>query len=522
MAKQAQRLGRREVLKAGGAALLGRRAESAVRDSEAVPPPALASPVGQYAPELLMLAPESGEDLNTRSLVAQFLELGVALELDADWRLPTSPPRDLSAYKACIFPESARSRYDADLDAFYRRGGYLGYFKYYPLSGTEQAGGIHHYFTSYGRDAYFFHVANVLLECGLAPGNPDFARALESRAVGPMIPESRGLFFARFGKRDLRRWESWGDTAYTQLIANAALASALGDREWSDLVSYCLTKVHEVVPDALSGTVSETRALTESPSIGIPMLGELLMAHGERAGDAAMTRSGFDLVRYFVDRAGEVQGAVSSRYMRLLWSESLMPVPSFYWAARMSGEKKYAQLADKLVRTVTEKNQRPDGLWHHWSNGRGGRGACWSRGCGWPVLAMTRALAAVEPGGASAAYMRAAVTRTFRGLARHQDPRGIWHLVVDEPETRLESSAAALLIYGSDRLGQSGGGSARRDTAVERAFTGLKRLYYRGGLAASCRGTATGTADYYRTRPLGYFDLGLFPAALAARRGSGT
>jgi hypothetical protein len=511
-----RRLGRRDVLKAGGAAMLGARLHA----SAASPTPPLASPVGQYEPEVLMLAPESGDDLNMRSLVAQFLELGVALELDANWRLPTSPPRDLSAYKACIFPESVRSRYDADLDAFYRRGGYLGYFKYYPLSGTEQAGGIHHYFTTYGRDAYFFHVANVLLEAGLTPGNPEFARALEARAVGPMVPESRELFFGRFGKRDLRRWESWGDTAYTQLIASTTLAAAAGDREWADLVRYCLGKVQEAVAEALTGTVSETRALAESPSIGLPMLGELLMAQGEREGKEAMSRSGFDLVRYFVERAGEVQGALSSRYMRLLWSETLMPVPSFYWAARVSGDRKYASLADKLVRTVTEKNQRPDGLWHHWSNGRGGKGACWSRGCGWPVLAMTRALDAVEPGGASAAFMRAAVTRTFQGLARHQDRRGIWHLVVDEPETRLESSAAALLIYGSDRLRQSGGGSAKPDPGVERAFTGLKRLYYRGGLAASCRGTATGTADYYRTRPLGYYDLGLFPAALASRRGS--
>src|SRR5262245_56794367 len=277
MAAEGARVGRRELLKAGGAALLGAGADSGLLAREAPRSP-LASPVGQYQPELLMLAPESGEDLNTRSLVAQFLELGVALELDANWRLPTSPPRDLSAYKACIFPESAKPRYDADLDAFYRRGGYLGYFKYYPLAGAEQAGGIHHYFTSYGRDAYFFHVANVLLEGGLTPGDPDFARALEGRSVDLMIPESRELFFARFGKRDLRRWESWGDTAYTQLIANLSLAAAAGDREWSDVVRYCLTKVHEAVPEALTGTVSETRALVESPSIGLPMLGELLMA----------------------------------------------------------------------------------------------------------------------------------------------------------------------------------------------------------------------------------------------------
>jgi rhamnogalacturonyl hydrolase YesR len=505
------------MLRAGGAAALAAAGSAAVSDGARGAPTraAPASPVGRYRPELLLLAPEGGEDANTRSLLAQFLELGVAVELDAGWRLPTVPPRDLSAYKVCIFPESARARYDADLDAFYRGGGYLGYFKYYPLAGAE-AGGVHHYLTTYGRDAYFFHVANVLLEGGLGTRDPDFGAALAARPAASMIPDCRALFFGAYGARTIERWEAWGDTTYTQLLAHLLLAAARQDREWADLARWCLGKIEEAVPRALAGAVSETRALVDTPSIGLPMLGEVLMRFGEETGAARTRAAGLELARHFVDHAGRSHGVLSSRYMRLLWSESLMPVPGLYWAARVSGERRYAALADALVRKVTASNQRADGLWHHWSDG-GAKGSCWSRGCGWPVLAMTQALDAVDPGGASAAFMRAAIDRTFDGLARHQEPNGWWHLIVDEPGTRPETSGAAILVYCHDRLRALGAGQRRHDAMFERAFTGLKRLHYGGGLAASCRGTATGTPEYYRTRPLGYYDRGLWPAALATR-----
>ena len=76
-----------------------------------------------------------------------------------------------------------------------------------------------------------------------------------------------------------------------------------------------------------------------------------------------------------------------------------------------------------------------------------------------------------------------------------------------------------MLLYCHDRLRELGAVDGRRDALFARAFAGLKRLHDRGGLSASCRGTATGVAEYYRTRPLGYYDLGLFAATLAPHLG---
>src|SRR4029434_4582437 len=111
-------------------------------------------------------------------------ELGVPFDLDKDWHLTTSPPRDLSAYKACVFPETARDKYDTDLRCFERAGGFVPYMRYYPVRPGAEVSEPHGYIVRHGRDVYFFHMANLTLEGGLTPLARDFARTLESRSAG--------------------------------------------------------------------------------------------------------------------------------------------------------------------------------------------------------------------------------------------------------------------------------------------------------------------------------------------------
>src|SRR3989442_413336 len=128
--------------------------------------PVLTSPVGQYRPEVLILAPEENPlDANLLSLVSQLLEMGIAFELDENWCVPTHPPKDLSAYKSCIFPETAKTKYDKDLDAYYEGGGFLTFDKYYPtatqISRSGFTGSTAAYLNvAWGRDLYFYSLAS--------------------------------------------------------------------------------------------------------------------------------------------------------------------------------------------------------------------------------------------------------------------------------------------------------------------------------------------------------------------------
>lgn len=172
-----------------------------------------------------MLAPPGGEDANTLSLVSQLLSLGVAFELDENWRLPTRPPRDLSQYKACLFPETARAEYDRELNAFYQDGGHLSGFKYYPVS---PPGEPESYLVRQARDAHFYNVANMILQGGLRCDHPDFARTLQRRTTASMTAECRQSFFNSYGERDPNARISYGDTTYTQLLAHQMLAEREG------------------------------------------------------------------------------------------------------------------------------------------------------------------------------------------------------------------------------------------------------------------------------------------------------
>ncbi|MBI4025542.1 MAG: glycoside hydrolase family 88 protein [Verrucomicrobia bacterium] len=476
----------------------------------------LESPVGHYQPELLILAPESGEDLNTLSFVAQLLELGVSIELDENWHLPTAPPKDLSAYKACCFPETAKARYDKDLNAFYRNGGFLGYFKYYPVQTDPQMASVHHFFQSYGRDVYFWTLANALVEGGLSLNNPDFARTMETRSVSSMIAEYRQAMFARYD-RPIEVWRNWGDPGYTQFLSNFILAETLEDGEWLRLANYCLQTLNDSKAEALTRRITENQ-LEDTVDIHSPMMGGLLMQRGVKTHNQPWIDSGIELTRFFLDHCQIMNGAVVEKWMRVMWSESMLTAPTLFWLARVTGDKRRIVDAENTVRAVAAATHHANGLWHHWADQRGTKGAFWSRGAQWPLLWMTQALMAVDPAGEIAGFMRSEIAKTFDALQRFQDrDRGLWRLVIDEPETRLESSASGAIIYCYDRLREMGLMDPKYGEMIERAFTGLKRLYYRTGVAATCRGTAMGVPEYYRTRPMGYHGNSLFNAAMAPR-----
>ena len=76
-----------------------------------------------------------------------------------------------------------------------------------------------------------------------------------------------------------------------------------------------------------------------------------------------------------------------------------------------------------------------------------------SRGTYWPLLSMTQSLKAVDASSSSAAFLRPEAEKIFGGLLKFQDPdRRMWRLVIDEPTTRLESSASSGFVYCYDQL----------------------------------------------------------------------
>lgn len=87
--------------------------------------------------------------------------------------------------------------------------------------------------------------------------------------------------------------------------------------------------------------------------------------------------------------------------------------------------------------------QRPDGLFHHSERGR----QAWGRGNGWAAAAMTEALLALPENYPGRGELFRAWHCLMEGLARHQDARGLWRQIVDQPASWLETSCTAMFVF---------------------------------------------------------------------------
>ena len=204
--------------------------------------------------------------------------------------------------------------------------------------------------------------------------------------------------------------------------------------------------------------------------------------------------------------------------MLLYSGVGMMWVAPLLWLSKCTGERRHAEFAERFLRHICAATHADNGLWHHWKNlSSGEKGAFWSRMQMWPMFVMTECLEAIEPDSSLAEFLRAEIRKTLAGMERVQDEAGMWHLVADEPDSRIESTVGQHAIYAIDRLREMGVIDNRYAEMADRAFAGLKRLYYRTGLAASCRGTACGDLNYYRTRPQGFANTSVFPASLGPR-----
>ncbi|MFT3780547.1 MAG: glycoside hydrolase family 88 protein [Nibricoccus sp.] len=134
-----------------------------------------------------------------------------------------------------------------------------------------------------------------------------------------------------------------------------------------------------------------------------------------------------------------------------LWLDDLyMSVPALSQMGVLTGDQKYF---DDAVRQILQFSSRmfiPEkGLYRHgWVQDMDPHPAFhWGRANGWAFLAMTELLEVLpkeHPG-------RAAVLEQYRalakGLAPLQDSTGLWHQLLDRPDSYLETSASAMFVY---------------------------------------------------------------------------
>jgi unsaturated rhamnogalacturonyl hydrolase len=207
-----------------------------------------------------------------------------------------------------------------------------------------------------------------------------------------------------------------------------------------------------------------------------------------------------------------------------LWDDTLMmSVMTLAKIGKVLGRPRYVEEARRqFMLHVKYLVDRKSGLWfhgwtfdgrHHFAN------ALWARGNCWVTIAIPEfiELLDLQSGDALREFLLETHLQQIRTLVKHQDPGGLWHTLIDDPDSYLEASATAGFAYGilkSVRKGYIGG--EYLDAGMRAVKAVLANIDATGELKNVSFGTPVfNDLDGYRNIPLTSMPYGQAMAILA-------
>lgn len=136
-----------------------------------------------------------------------------------------------------------------------------------------------------------------------------------------------------------------------------------------------------------------------------------------------------------------------------LWDDTLfMTVLFLANMGRMLGRKDYIQEATyQFMLHIKYLCDKKTGLWFHgWSFLEKSNfvEALWGRGNCWVTIAIPEFLGMVECSEVEKRVLVNALQKQIRSLAEYQDASGMWHTLIDDADSYVESSATSGFAYG--------------------------------------------------------------------------
>ncbi|PWC21603.1 glycoside hydrolase 105 family protein [Brenneria roseae subsp. roseae] len=152
---------------------------------------------------------------------------------------------------------------------------------------------------------------------------------------------------------------------------------------------------------------------------------------------------------------------------------------------------------------------RESGLWFHGWTFEGKHNfarARWARGNSWLTVAIPEFIELLElpEQNATRRFLLQVLESQLEALEKYQDDSGLWHTLLDDPKSYLESSATAGFAYGILKAVRKRYVDKRYAPMAEKAIRGvIGNVNAEGELVQVSFGTAMGQElDYYRQIPL--------------------
>ena len=199
-----------------------------------------------------------------------------------------------------------------------------------------------------------------------------------------------------------------------------------------------------------------------------------------------------------------------------LWADDLYMANSFLCRMGTVTERSWQTVGiDDATRQVINFHkylfdQEMGLMYHNWYSDTGKPGvAFWGRANGWAILAQVELLDQLPADYPQRDTLLALFRRHIDGIVPYQDSTGLWHQLLDKPDSFLETSCTAMFTYAIARAVNQGYLEPSYKSFALKGWQGvLTKIRPDGQVEGICTGTSTSDDlnDYY-TRPTALNDV---------------
>lgn len=184
------------------------------------------------------------------------------------------------------------------------------------------------------------------------------------------------------------------------------------------------------------------------------------------------------------------------------WVDDMYMVGSLQVQAyKSTGDSRYLDRAALQLKTYCDELQRPNGMFHH----REDAPFFWGRGNGWAAAAFTELLMVLPEDHEYYPALLEDFQKMMKTVASYQGEDGMWHQLIDDPESFPESSCTGMFLFAMASAIDNGWlPFDEYKGTVEKAWEALAGyVNEKGEVRDVCIGTnAKDNKKHYLTRPV--------------------
>ena len=306
---------------------------------------------------------------------------------------------------------------------------------------------------------------------------------------------------------DIRRYQHWEWTQGVGLYGLWKLFAKTGEEKYLEILTKFFDSQIQIGFPALNVN-------TMAPFLTMSYVGEYLGSEKYLAPCRESAR--WIMERFPRTQEGGFQHMTSDTLNdQELWDDTLfMTVLFLANMGRIEGKQAYIEEAQRqfLLHAKYLADEKT-GLWYHgWTfNGRHNfAGAFWGRGNCWVTIAIPEFLQMVDCDPGVREQLTAILLKQVESLVTYQNPTGMWHTLIDDPTSYVESSATCGFAYGILRSVHTGLIDARFAETAWKALEPILGYIDGGGVVHQVSyGTPMGreTKDFYKNialKPMPY------------------